>query len=148
MSTTISDSNELTILQRPNTEVVRYGSTDIRRRASYILVYGGIEPGSGIDTSNPSLLLEGRLGMNISQYFRSSCTIGNDDYQWDDDLEKAVPIGDDNQLEDVDKHWIQYTEDYPTRNKHYKEEDKGDYCNQSRWFLYRGQFGVFTYHGG
>ena len=74
------------------------------------------------------LLLEGRLGMNVSQYFRSSCTIGTDGYQWDYDLEKVVPIGDDNQLEDVDKHWIQHTEDYPTRNKHYKEEDKGGYA--------------------
>ena len=35
-----------------------------------------------------SLLLEGWLGMNVAHYFRSSCTIGNDGYKWDDDLEK------------------------------------------------------------
>ena len=74
------------------------------------------------------LLLEGRLGMNVSQYFRSSCTIGTDGYQWDDDLGKVVPIGEDNPLEEVDKHWIQHTDDYPTRNRHYKEEDKGGYA--------------------
>ena len=38
-----------------------------------------------------------------------------------------MPIGDDNQLEDVDKHWIPHTDDYPTRHRHYKEEDKGGY---------------------
>ena len=54
------------------------------------------------------LILEGRLGMNVAQYFRSSCTIGTDGYQWDDNLEKVVLIGDNNQLEDVDKHWLQH----------------------------------------
>ena len=74
------------------------------------------------------LILEGRLGMNIAHYFRSSYMIVTDGYKCDDDLEKMVPIGDDNQLEDVDKYWVQHTEDYPTRDKHYKAEDKGGYA--------------------
>ena len=74
------------------------------------------------------LLLEGRLGMNVAHYFRLSCTIGIDGCKWDDNLEKVIHIGDDNQLKDVDKNWVQHTEDYPTRNKYYKAEDKGGYA--------------------
>ena len=39
-----------------------------------------------------------------------------------------IHIGDDNQLKDVDKNWVQHTEDYPTKNKYYKAEDKGGYA--------------------
>ena len=39
------------------------------------------------------LLLEGRLGMNVSQYFRSSYTIGTEGYKWDNTLDKVVPTG-------------------------------------------------------
>ena len=43
------------------------------------------------------LLLEGRLGMNVSQYFRSSYTIGTEGYKWDNTLDKVAPIG----IEDI-----------------------------------------------
>ena len=74
------------------------------------------------------LLLEGRLGMNVSQYFRSSYTIGTDGYKWDSTLDKVVPTVTDNYLEDIDRHWIQHTDDCTMRNKKYKEEDHGGYA--------------------
>ena len=51
-------------------------------------------------------ILEGLLGMNVAHYFKSSGTIGTDGYKWNEDLEKVVPIGNDNQLEEVAKHWV------------------------------------------
>lgn len=33
----------------------------------------------------------------------------------------------DNQLKDIDRNWIRHTEEYTTRNKHYKDEDHGGY---------------------
>ena len=31
-------------------------------------------------------------------------------------------------MEEIDKHWIQHTDDYDTRNKYYKDEDHGWYA--------------------
>ena len=52
-----------------------------------------------------------------------------------------VPIGDDNQLEDVDKYCVHHTEDYPTKNKHYKAEDKGGYAINVGGFDIEGSLG-------
>ena len=60
--------------------------------------------------------------MNVSQYFRSSDTIGTEGYKWDNTLDKVVPTGIENYLEYIDQHWIQYTDDCTMRNKQYKEE--------------------------
>ena len=73
------------------------------------------------------LLLAGRLGLTVSRHFRSSYTIGTEGYVWDEGLDKVIPTREDNYLEEIDKHWIQHTEDYDTRNKHYKDEDHGGY---------------------
>ena len=74
------------------------------------------------------LLLEGRLGMKVSRYFRSSYSIGTEGYKWDEKLDKFIPTGIDNYLEEIDRHWIQHTYDYDTRNKHCREEDHGEYA--------------------
>ena len=50
------------------------------------------------------LILEGRLVINVSQYFPSSYTIGTEGYKLDSTLDKAVPIGIDNYLEKIDRH--------------------------------------------
>ena len=47
------------------------------------------------------LLLEGRLWMNISQYFRSSYTIETEGYKWNSTLDKVVPTCIENYLEDI-----------------------------------------------
>ena len=73
------------------------------------------------------LFFEGRLGMNVSQYFRSSYTIGTNEYKWDSILDKVVPIDIDNYLVDIDIHWMQHTDDCTMKNKQYKEEDHGGY---------------------
>ena len=39
------------------------------------------------------LLLEGRLEMNVSRYFRSFY-IGTERYKWNDALDKVIPTGD------------------------------------------------------
>ena len=69
------------------------------------------------------VLLEGRLGMNVSQYFRSSYTIGTEGHKWDSSLDKIVPTCIDNSLEEVNRYWIQHTDDFTMRNKHYTEKD-------------------------
>jgi len=74
------------------------------------------------------LLLKGRLGMKASRYFRSSYSIGTEGYNWDEELDKFIPTGIDNYLEEIGRHWIQHTDDYDTRNKHYREEDHGKYA--------------------
>ena len=43
-------------------------------------------------------------------------------------MDKVVPTGIDNYLDDIDRHWIQYTDDCKMRNKQYKEEDHEDYA--------------------
>ena len=40
----------------------------------------------------------------------------------------VIPTGEDNYLEEIDRHWIQHIEDYDTRNKHYKDNDHGGYA--------------------
>ena len=62
-------------------------------------------------------LLEGRSGINVSQYFHSSYTIGTEGYKWDHTLDKVVPTSKDTYLEDIDRHWIQHTDDCTMRNK-------------------------------
>ena len=71
------------------------------------------------------ILLEGRLGMNVSQYFCSSYTIGTEGHKWDSSLDKIVPTGIGNSLVEVNRYWIQHTDDFTMRNKHYTEEDHG-----------------------
>ena len=63
------------------------------------------------------LLLEERLGMNGSQSFRFSYTIRAEEYKRDSILDKVVPIGLEKYLEDIDRHWIQHTDDCTMRNK-------------------------------
>ena len=71
------------------------------------------------------LLLEGRLGLIVSRYSRSSYSIGTKGYEWDEGLDKFIPTGDDTYLKEIDRHWVQHIEDYDTWNKHYKDEDGG-----------------------
>ena len=73
------------------------------------------------------LLLDDRLGRNVSRYFQSFSTIGREGYQWKHILDKFIPTGVGNFLEDIDSHWIQHTDDFIICNKHYKEEDQGGY---------------------
>ena len=63
------------------------------------------------------LLLEGRLGMNINRYFHSSYTIETEGYELDENLDKVIPTGEENQLEDINRNWLQHTEQYTMRNK-------------------------------
>ena len=49
------------------------------------------------------------------------------DKYWDSILDKVVPIGIDNYLEQIDRHWIQHIDDFTMRNKQYKEEVHGYY---------------------
>ena len=74
------------------------------------------------------LLLAGRLGLTVSRYFRSSYTIRTEGYACDEELDKVIPTREDNYLDEIDRHWIQHTEDYDTRNKHYNDEDHGGYA--------------------
>ena len=74
------------------------------------------------------LLLEGILGLTLSCYFRWYYSIGIEEYKWDEGLDKVIPTGEDNYLEEIDRHWIQHIEDYDTRNKHYKDNDHGGYA--------------------
>ena len=39
------------------------------------------------------LLLEGRLGLTVSRYFRSSYSIETEGYTWDEGLGKVIPQG-------------------------------------------------------
>ena len=87
------------------------------------------------------LLLEGRLGMHFSQYFRSSYTIDTEDYKWDNTLDKEVPTGIENYLEDIDRHWIQHTDDCTMQNKKYKEEDYSGYAINVGGFDIEGALG-------
>ena len=66
--------------------------------------------------------------MNVSQYFHSSYTIGTEGYKWGSSLDKVVPTCIENYLEDIDRHWIQDTDDCTIRNKQYEEEDHGGYA--------------------
>ena len=68
----------------------------------------------------PPLFLEGRLGMNVSRYLRSSYTIETKGYQWDNTLNKVNRTGAYNYLEEIDRHWIQHTDNFTMRNKQYK----------------------------
>ena len=63
------------------------------------------------------LLLEGRLRMNINRYFHSSYTIETEGYELDENLDKVIPTGEENQLEDINRNWLQHTEEYTMRNK-------------------------------
>ena len=54
------------------------------------------------------LLLESRLGMTEDNCFRSTHTIDREGYQGDNDLRKVISTGVDNQLEDIDRNWIQH----------------------------------------
>ena len=72
--------------------------------------------------------------MNVSQYFHSSYTIGTEGYKWGSSLDKVVPTYIENYLEDIDRYWIQHTDDYTMRNKQYKKEDHGGYAINVRAF--------------
>ena len=87
------------------------------------------------------LLLEGRLGMNIFQYFRSSYTISTEGYKWDNTLDKVVPTGMENYLENIEKNWIQHTDDCTMRNQKYKEEDHDGYAINVGAFDIEGALG-------
>ena len=50
------------------------------------------------------LLLESRLAMNVSQYFRSSYTIESEGYKRESTLYKALPTGIDNVLVEIGRH--------------------------------------------
>ena len=63
------------------------------------------------------LLLEGRVRINVSKYFRSSCTIGTEGYKSDSTLDKIAPTCLDTYLEEIGRHWIQHTDDFTMRNK-------------------------------
>ena len=76
----------------------------------------------------PPILLEGRLGMNVSRYLQSSYTIGTEGYQWDNTLNKVNPTGAYNYLEESDRHWIQHIDEFTMRNKYYKHDDHGGYA--------------------
>ena len=54
---------------------------------------------------------------------------------------KVVYISDHNQLEDVDRHWAQHIEDYPTRNKQYKAENKDGHAINFGGFDIKGSLG-------
>ena len=54
------------------------------------------------------LLLESRLGMTEDNFFRSTHTIDREGYQGDNDLRKVISTGVNNQLEDIDRNWIQH----------------------------------------
>ena len=47
----------------------------------------------------------------------------------------------DNYLEDIDRHWIQYTDDYTMRNEQLKEEDHGFYAINVDAFNIEGALG-------
>ena len=87
------------------------------------------------------LLLEGRLELTQSRYFRSSYSIGTEGYAWDEVLDTVIPTREDKYLEEIDRHWIQHTEYYNTRNKHYKDEDHGDYAINVGSFDIEGALG-------
>ena len=87
------------------------------------------------------LLLECRLGMKVSRYFRSSYSIGIDEYECDDVLHIVVATGADNYLEEIERHWIQHTDDYDTRNKNYRNADHGGYAINARSFDIAGVLG-------
>lgn len=70
------------------------------------------------------LLLEGRLEMKVFRYFRSSYIIGTVEYQWDSTFDKVIHTNADNYLEEIDRYWIQYTDDFTMRNIYYKDEDR------------------------
>ena len=44
-------------------------------------------------------------------------------------------------MEEIDKHWIQHTDDYDTRNKHYRDEDHGGYAINVGSFNIAGALG-------
>ena len=73
------------------------------------------------------LVLEGRLGINVSRFFHSSYTIGTEGYQWVSTLDKVVPTGVNNALEEIVRQLIHHTDDFTMQYKHYKEEDHGGY---------------------
>jgi len=54
--------------------------------------------------------------MNVSQYFCSSYTIRTKENERDSTLDKIVPIGVDNSLKEIDRHWIHHTDDFTMRN--------------------------------
>ena len=79
--------------------------------------------------------------MNIFQYFRSSYTIGTEGYKQDSTLDKVVPIVTEIYLEDMDRYWMQHTDDCTMRNKQYKEEDHGGYATNVGAFDIAGLLG-------
>ena len=79
--------------------------------------------------------------MNISQYFRSSYTIGTEGYQWDSTLDRVVSTGIDNYLEENDRHWIKHTDDFTIRNKQYKEKDHACYAINVEFIDIVGELG-------
>ena len=66
--------------------------------------------------------------MNVSRYFRSSYSIGTGGYKWDNELDKVIPTGTENYLEEIDRRWIQHTDDCDTRNKYYRDANHGEYA--------------------
>ena len=56
-------------------------------------------------------------------------------------MDKIIPTREDNYLEEIDRHWIQHTEAYGKRNKHYKEEDYGGYAINVAYFDIEGALG-------
>ena len=87
------------------------------------------------------LLLEGRLGLTVLRYFRSSYSIRTKGYEWNAGLDKVISTRADNYLEEIDRHWIQYTEDYDTRNKHYKDEGHSGFAINVGSFDIEGALG-------
>ena len=81
------------------------------------------------------LLLESRLGMTEDNFFRSTHTIDREGYQGDNDLRKVISTGVNNQLEDIDRNWIQHIYDYTTRSKYFKNEDHGGYAVSIGYFI-------------
>ena len=62
------------------------------------------------------LLFEKRLGMHVTQYLRSSYMLGIEGHKWNSILDKVVPIGIGNYLEEIERHWIHHTDNFTMRN--------------------------------
>ena len=70
----------------------------------------------------------------MSRYFRSSYSIGIEEYKYDEELDKIIPTRINNFLEEFDRHWIQHIENYDTINKYHREENHGEYANNMELF--------------
>ena len=56
-------------------------------------------------------------------------------------MDKVVHTGIENCLEDIDRHWIQYTDDYTMRNVQYKEKNHRGYTISVGFFDISGALG-------